>query len=282
MSNIDKQAWQEVAGRAKLFHGDCVNVMKSINNECIDLTVTSPPYDELRTYEGSLEWNFNIFSDVANSIYRVTKPGGVLVWIVGDQTFKGNETGTSFKQALYFKDIGFNLADTMIYHKTDVAFPRHGHRKYPAAFEYMFVFSKGRVGNFNLIRDRENKLAGKLMSGTVRQEDGTTKLSRATGKAVSVHGSRSNVWGYSTGKGKSSADDIAFEHPAIFPEALARDHIISWSCEGDTVLDPFMGSGTTGRMSILTGRKFIGIEKVERYFEIASQRIAAASFEVRK
>ena len=106
--------------------------------------------------------------------------------IVGDETVKGNESGTSFRQA-YLRDVcGFNLADTMIYHKTDVAFPRHGHRKYPAAFEYMFVLSKGSVGRFDIIRDRENKLlAGQVMSGTVRQKDGTVKPSRATGRAVS-------------------------------------------------------------------------------------------------
>ena len=261
----------------KLFHGDCECVLKNLADNSVDLTVTSPPYDALRSYDDSLCWDFDIFTRISTELLRVTKPGGVVVWIVGDETIKGNETGTSFRQAMHFKEIGFNLADTMIYHKTDMAFPRHGHRKYPAAFEYMFIFSKGRVENFNLIRDRKNKLAGQAMSGTVRQEDGTTKQSLANGKRVSEYGARSNVWGYSTGKGKSAADAIAFEHPAIFPESLARDHIISWSNEGDTVLDPFMGSGTTGKVAMLCGRNFIGIEKVARYFDIASTRISDAT-----
>jgi hypothetical protein len=198
------------------------------------------------------------------------------VWVVGDATVKGGETGTSFRQALKFIDLGFSLADTMIYHKSDVSFPRHGHRKYPAAFEYMFVLSKGPIRTFNLIRDRRNKMAGAIMTGTVRQEDGTTLPSRANGKAVAEFGARSNVWGYSTGYGKSSSDEIAFKHPAIFPEALARDHITTWSNAGDLVLDPFMGSGTTGKMALQSGRRFVGIEISEDYLQIAHRRISEA------
>lgn len=237
----------------------------------IDLTVTSPPYDSLRTYHG---YTFN-FEETAKELYRVTKEGGVVVWIVADETVNGDETGTSFKQALFFKECGFKLADTMIYYKTDLAFPRYGHRKYPSAFEYMFVLSKGRrIETFNLIRDRPNKLAGQIMSGTVRQTDGTVKPSRANGKAVAEFGSRSNVRGYSTGKGKSSSDEIAYKHPAIFPEALVRDHILSWSNEGHIVLDPFMGSGTTAKVAMQNNRSFIGFEVSEEYVEIAKLRLA--------
>lgn len=257
-------------GNASLMLGDCAARLADVASDTVDLTVTSPPYDDLRTYKG---FSFD-FERIAAELYRVTKPGGVLVWVVGDATVKGSETGTSFRQALHFRDVcGFNLADTMIYHKTDVAFPRHGHRKYPAAFEYMFVLSKGAVGTFDLIRDRENKLAGQVMSGTVRQEDGTVKPSRATGKPVAEFGARSNVWGYSTGYRKSAAEEIAYEHPAIFPEALARDHIRSWSKPGDLVLDPFMGSGTTGKMAVQAGRRFVGIEIAPAYFEISRKRI---------
>ena len=252
-----------------IHHGDSAVELAKVQSGSIDLTVTSPPYDGLRQYNG---YCFD-FETIAKELYRVTKKGGVVVWIVGDETKDGDESGTSFRQALFFKECGFKLADTMIYQKTDLAFPRHGHKKYPAAFEYMFVFSKGAVGTFNLIRDRRNKLAGVVMSGTVRQEDGTTKPSRATGKAVALMGARSNVWGYSTGKGKSSPDAIAFEHPAIFPESLARDHILSWSKAGDTVLDPFMGSGTTGKVALSLSRKFIGIEISADYIRIAQQRM---------
>lgn len=253
-------------------NGDSAEVLKQLDADSVDLTVTSPPYDDLRQYKGFV---FD-FEPIARELYRVTKPGGVLVWVVGDATIKGCETGTSFKQALFFMLCGFKLADTMIYHKSDLAFPRHGHKKYPAAFEYMFVFSKGPIRNFSLIRDRKNKLAGTIMSGTVRQEDGTVKPSRAAGKAVAELGARSNVWSYSTGKGKSSPDEIAFKHPAIFPEALARDHILSWSNPGDVVLDPFLGSGTTGKVAIQEARQFIGIEISPEYCEIALQRIRAA------
>lgn len=257
-----------------LMQGDCLERMKEIPSGSVHLTVTSPPYDNLRSYNGNnSRWSDLVWKSVIKDLFRVTKTGGVVVWIVGDATIKGSETGTSFKQALWAIECGFNLADTMIYHKTDLAFPRHGHKKYPAAFEYMFVFSKGQIESFNLIRDRKNKLAGQVMSGTVRNEDGSTKPSRAKGKIVADFGARSNVWGYSTGKGKSSKDSIAYLHPAIFPESLANDHIISWSSDGDVVFDPFMGSGTTGKMAKMLGRKFIGIELDDGYFEIAKNRI---------
>lgn len=257
-----------------LMQGDCLERMKEINDGSIYLTVTSPPYDNMRSYNGNnAKWGEHVWKAVLKELYRVTKQGGVVVWVVGDATIKSSETGTSFKQALWAMGCGFNLADTMIYHKTDMAFPRYGHKKYPSAFEYMFVFSKGPIRTFNLIRDRKNKLAGQIMSGTIRQEDGSTRPSRATGKAVAEFGSRSNVWGYSTGKGKSSKDSIAYLHPAIFPESLASDHILSWSNDGDLVFDPFMGSGTTGVAAKNLKRKFIGIELDAGYFDIAKQRI---------
>ena len=257
--------------RARLMLGDSAICMSDIASDSVDLTVTSPPYDQLRSYKGFV---FD-FEAVAREIYRVTKPGGVLVWIVGDATIKGSETGTSFRQALFFRDVcGFSLADTMIYQKTDVSFPRYGHKKYPAAFEYMFILSKGPVRKFEIIRDRVNKLAGQIMSGTVRQEDGTVKPSRAAGKAVASLGARSNVWGYSTGYRKSASEDFAYDHPAIFPEALARDHILTWSQPGDLVFDPFMGSGTTGKMALSLDRRFVGIEIAPEYFAIADRRIA--------
>jgi site-specific DNA-methyltransferase (adenine-specific) len=253
--------------------GDSAKRLSEIATDSVDLTVTSPPYDNLRSYKG---FEFD-FETVARELYRVTKPGGVVVWIAGDATIKGCETGTSFRQALFLRDAcGFNLADTMIYQKTDIAFPRSGHRKYPGAFDFMFVLSKGPIRTFELIRDRANKSAGRVLSGTVRQTDGTMLPSHATGKnkAVARMGARSNVWGYSTGYRKSASEDYVYDHPAIFPEALARDHILSWSKPGDLVLDPFMGSGTTGKMALAHGRDFVGIEIAEAYFGIASRRLA--------
>lgn len=243
--------------------------MKSWPDECIDLTVTSPPYDDLRDYEG---YTFD-FETIAKELYRITKPGGVVVWVVGDATINGSETGTSFRQALYFKDVcGFRLHDTMIYKKKAGRFPDTN--RYYQVFEYMFVFSKGRPKTVNLIRDRRNLCFGNTIGGNDRKKDGTFKK-RKKGKTVPKSGVRFNVWEYSTGGGISAQDEIAFQHPAVFPEQLAADHIISWSNPGDIVLDPMCGSGTTCKMALKLGRRFIGIDIAEEYCEIARKRVEA-------
>ena len=249
--------------------GDCLERMKELPDGLIDLTVTSPPYDNLRTYAGTLDWNFDIFKQVANELYRITKDGGVVVWVVGDATIKGSETGTSFRQALYFKEIGFNLHDTMIYQKSN--YMPLTHNRYEQAFEYMFIFSKGRLKTFNPIL-KENKTFGENRKGTHRLNGDSLKKKNSL-IAVKKQSQKSNIWLYSVGKGGSTNDLIAFKHSAIFPEQLASDHIISWSNENDLVFDPFMGSGTTGKMALLNNRSFIGIEKVETYFNIAKERI---------
>ena len=242
----------------KLYQGDCLEVMDELIREGVkvDLTVTSPPYDNLRTYGETLAWNETIWKGVIERLYKITKEGGVVVWVVGDATVKGSETGTSFKQALYFKECGFNLHDTMIYSKTGMKNPSNN--RYHQTFEYMFIFSKGKLKTFNPIKDRKNKYVG-IYGGehSLRKE----------------YGMRFNVWKYANGGNNSSKDKIAFSHPAVFPEQLANDHILSWSNENDIVFDPFMGSGTTGKMALLNNREFIGIEKVDEYFEIAKERI---------
>lgn len=255
----------------ELIHGDCLEEIKRIPDGSVDLTVTSPPYDNLRTYNGNNAlWGERVWKDCIEELYRVTKDGGVVVWVVGDATIKGSETCTSFKQALYFKEIGFNLFDTMIYKKT----PRGAvgsNKTYWQTFEYMFILSKGTPKTINLLKDRENKDERNGDSGTKRLSDGSLlKLRRA---GYSKFGRRTNVWEYLTGRGHSASDNFAHQHPAIFPEQLAHDHILSWSNEGDTVLDPFMGSGTTGKMAKQLGRNFIGIELDKEYYEIAKRRI---------
>lgn len=240
--------------------------MSHMSDEFIDLTVTSPPYDKLRTYNG---YCFD-FENVAKELYRVTKDGGVVVWIVGDATVKGSESGTSFKQALYFKECGFNLHDTMIYEKP----PRGAcgnNKSYWQTFEYMFVFSKGKIGTINLLIDRENKESRNGDNGTKRLTDGTLKQVSRGG--YGAFGRRTNIWKYEVGKGKSSLDKISFQHPAIFPEQLANDHILSWSDEGDLVYDPFMGSGTTAKMAILNNREWVGSEISGEYCDIINKRI---------
>ena len=252
-----------------LMQGDCLERMKEIPDGSIDLTVTSPPYDNLRTYNGNNElWGEHVWKAVIKDLYRVTKDGGVVVWVVGDATIKGSETGTSFRQALYFKEIGFNLHDTMIYRKTN--YVPLTHNRYEQEFEYMFVFSKGKPKTFNPIKI-PCKTAGAKTSGRTFYQTNNQNIPTAGHKnnTVSVCKQKGNVWELSTNAGIKG-------HPAQFPEQLANDHIISWSNEGDTVLDCFMGSGTTGKMALLNSRNFIGIELDEGYFNIAQERIEAA------
>ena len=260
----------------ELYLGDCYDVLlNNIQDNLIDLTVTSPPYDNLRHYKSSIaSWNFDKFKSIAEQLYRVTKDGGVVVWVVGDATINGSETGTSFRQALYFKEIGFNLYDTMIYQKNSLPM---NHRRYEQDFEYMFILSKGKPNTFNPIRvpckyyGKDSPREGQYYSTT----DEIKRKMRSGKKRTQIKKDKikGNIWYYVTGKNHSTMDDIAFGHPAIFPEKLAEDHILSWSNENDIVLDPFMGSGTTGKMAVLNNRKFIGIESVKDYYDIAEKRI---------
>jgi site-specific DNA-methyltransferase (adenine-specific) len=246
---------------------DCLDGLKLLDDKSIDLTITSPPYDNLRTYNG---YSFD-FENIAKELYRVTKDGGVIVWVVGDQTINGSETGTSFRQALYFKELGFNIHDTMIYKKPSASFPET--TRYYQVFEYMFVFSKGKPKKINLIDDKKNKWGGGTSFGksSYREKDGTLKIKDKI--KVKDYGVRDNIWEFATGKGQSTRDNFAFEHPAIFPEKLVSDHIITWSNPQDTVLDIFMGSGTTAKMAILNNRNWIGFEVSEKYCDIIHKRI---------
>lgn len=247
--------------------GKCEDIMKMLPAESVDLVVTSPPYDKLRDYEG---YSFN-FEEVAKELFRVTKDGGILVWVVGDSVIDGSESLTSFKQALYFKEIGFNVHDTMIYKKNAIAMPDK--TRYYQCFEYMFVFVKGKLKTFNPLADRPNKRAGEIKTHrNFKNADGLKNRKDEPMKPVKEIGRRWNVWEYNTGWMKSTVNDYAFEHPAIFPEELARDHILSWSNENDVVLDPMMGSGTTGKVARMLKRNFIGVEISEKYFEIAKRR----------
>ena len=237
----------------------------------VDLTVTSPPYDDLRNYDGTLNWNFDVFKKVAQRLYDITKDGGVVVWVVGDKTKNGSESGTSFKQALYFKEVGFNLHDTMIFAKNNPV-PLN-HNRYEQQFEYMFVFSKGKPKTFNGLREN-CKYSGLKRNEKNRQYRKDVNGDFKTGNHTPVKDTKLkyNIWFYQVGS-LSSTDKFAFKHPATFPEKLAQDHILSWSNEGDLILDCFMGSNTTGKMALKNNRRYIGIEKVEKYFEIAKERI---------
>lgn len=257
----------------KCYNENCLETMKRMPNNFVDLTVTSPPYDNLRTYNG---YSFD-FESIANELYRVTKDGGVVVWIVGDATIKGSETGTSFRQALYFKEIGFNLHDTMIYSKN--CLPKN-HNRYEQDFEYMFVFSKISPKTFNPIKvpclypEKEGVRQNSYFSETAE----TNRAARSCKKRnpVGLEKIKGNIWRINTGAGHSTLDKFAFGHPAIFPEQLANDHIISWSNEGDLVYDPFMGSGTTAKMAILNNRNWVGSEISDDYCLLIRQRVKDA------
>lgn len=253
-----------------LFTGDNVEVLRrEVQDNSVQLTVTSPPYDNLRKYNG-FTWNFE---QVARELYRVTKLGGVVVWVTADATLKGSETGTSFRQALFLRDVcGFNLHDTMIYSSDK---PPLTHNRYEQKFEFMFVFSKGRPGVFNPFRD-PCKYAGQNKSKQRYRQDGAELSAAHKQLPVNLDKIRGNIWFFSTGHGKTTLDKEAFEHPAIFPELLARDHVLSWSNPGDLVLDPFCGSGTTGKMALLNSRRFIGIDISPAYVDLSAGRIRKA------
>lgn len=247
----------------EIYNMDCLEGLRLLDDECIDLVVTSPPYDNIRDYNG---YSFD-FENIAKELFRVMKTGGVVVWVVSDQTVNGSETGTSFRQALYFKEVGFNLHDTMIWKKDSFSFPE-GNR-YPQNFEYMFILSKNKPKQFMPIKDRKNKYKNTSVHGTYRTKDGKT-VDRSIShkdKTIGDIGVRFNVWEIASEKNN------LYNHPAPYPEQLAEDHIISWSNKNDVVLDIFMGSGTTAKMALVNDRQFIGFEISKEYCDIANKRI---------
>ena len=239
--------------------GNCLDLLKNLPDECIDLTVTSPPYDNIRDYKG---YSFD-FEGIAAELFRVTKQGGVLVWNVADATIDGDETGTSFRQALFFKEIGFRLNDTMIWDKECFSFPEA--IRYPQVFEFMFVFTKGHLKTFNPIKDRDIKNKIPYWHGPQRQKDGSLKKVKKEAR-IEEKGVKFNVWHIWPAHNKTG-------HPAVFPIQIAKDHILSWSNEGDIVLDPFMGSGTTAIACVEANRHYIGFEISEEYVSLAKRRI---------
>lgn len=253
----------------RIICGDNTKVLDIVPRESVDLVITSPPYDSMRTY-GDHGWDFE---RLRHTLAWILKPGGVLVWIVGDQTKDGDESGTSMRQALGLRGTGgLKLHDTMIYEKSG-AFERHGHKTYPQAFEFMFVYAKGQPKTFNIIRDQQNSKAGAKHKPWLRQPDGSMKRGPSWGKEIREVGARTNIWRYNTGW-TSAEEKLAFDHPAIMPEALAKDHILTWTNPGDVVLDPFCGSGTTCKAAKVLNRQWCGIEINPEYCKIAEVRMS--------
>ena len=254
-----------------IYNINCLDGLKDIPDEFVDAVVTSPPYDALRTYDG---FSFD-FHGIAQQLYRVLKNGGVCVWVVADGTVNGGETGTSFRQALYFMEIGFTLHDTMIYQKHNPT-PNTGNGcRYQQCFEYMFVLSKGKPKTVNLLTEqRRNSCNDRRTERPIRRQRNVDGEFEEVHKYVIKQTvPRQNIWNYKVGMHNTTSDKIAFKHPAIFPEQLAIDHILSWTNEEDIVLDPFMGSGTTAKAALLTNRHYIGFEISDNYCEIARQRL---------
>ena len=254
----------------KIYNCDCLEGMKHIPNASIDLVVTSPPYDNLRQYCGAAEdWNFDKFTQIAQQLTRVLKDGGVIIWVVGDATADGSESLTSFKQAIYFReDCGLKLYDTMLYMKAN-PLPQT-QRRYEQVFEYMFAFSKGMPAAFNPIRVT-SKRAGEYQQWgrDINTDERTAKYLRKDDvrktNETKIHG---NAFVYGIGGNPTG-------HPAVFPQQLALDQVFTWSNENDTVLDPFMGSGTTAVACIKEKRHFIGFELNKDYYDKACRRIDA-------
>jgi site-specific DNA-methyltransferase (adenine-specific) len=245
-----------------LYVADCVDFMNSMPVECVDLVVTSPPYDNLRDYKG---YSFD-FEAVAKGLFKVIKTGGVVVWVVGDK-MNGGRSLTSFKQALYFQEIGFNIHDVMVYQKKNTPFMRSN--AYTNSFEFMFVLSKGKPKTFNPLKEKTVRNGFEMVVHN-KKADG---INKKVLKELKTEKTKTNIWSYAVGLGGSSSDKIAFKHPAIFPERLALDHILSWSNEGDLVFDPMCGSGTTCKMASISGRRYLGVDISEEYIEIAKERL---------
>jgi len=248
----------------KLHVADSVEFMqhKMLENS-IDLTLTSPPYDNLRNYDG---YSFD-FENIARGLYRVTKDGGVVVWIVGDKINKGNKTLTSFKQCLFFQQIGFKVHDVMIYAKKNTPFMRSN--AYTNGYEYMFILVKNKLKTFNPLKIPTVRHGMEMLV----HNKGANAENKKVLKELKKEKTKGNIWYYAVGLGGSTRDKIAFEHPAIFPESLARDHILSWSNEKDVIFDPMCGSGTTCKMATLLNRNYIGVDISEKYIKIATERI---------
>ncbi len=258
----------------KITEGNCLDIMKSIGDGSIDLTLTSPPYDNLRSYKG---YTFP-FEQIASELFRVTKEGGVVVWVIGDATIEGSETGTSFKHALYFKEVGFNLHDTMIFRKRN-PLPQIYRKRYNNEFEFMFVLSKGLVKTHNPIMVNCMHAGLELNGTTYKNYSKHQQTREKLAKPVKDTKIKGNIWEYVVGK--KLEDQEAKGHPAPFPCELARDHINSWTNPGDIVFDPLCGSGTTCKVAFELQRNYIGVDISHEYCELARKRIQSSSMQLR-
>ncbi|HEV8592026.1 MAG TPA: site-specific DNA-methyltransferase [Pyrinomonadaceae bacterium] len=248
---------------SRIYHENCIETLRRMTDDMLDMTITSPPYDDLRDYNG---YHFPV-EEISELLFEKTKPGGVVIWVVGDRTVNGSETLTSFQHALTFKSAGFKVHDTMIYAKNN-PIPSDCGKRYRPCFEYMFCFSKGQPKTFNPITQaiKQEKAFKSFRITKVGRND--LAHDHIAPKERKVN----NIFFYNVGT-SSSRDKVAFEHPAIFPEQLAMDQISTWTDEGDLVYDCFMGSGTTAKAAHFLKRNWVGSEISDEYIRIAEDRL---------
>jgi DNA modification methylase len=252
----------------KIYHENCIDTLRRMPNDLIDMTITSPPYDDLRDYNG---YHFPV-EEIAALLLQKTKSGGVVVWVVGDRTVNGDETLTSFRHAITFQEAGFKVHDTMLYVKKN-PIPSDCGKRYRQAFEYMFCFSKGQPKTFNPITEPTKSAGQKIAAFRITGRGRGNVPDEDVGREIKAERKVNNIFTYNVGTA-SSKDKIAFEHPAIFPEQLVEDQITTWTNSGDLVYDCFMGSGTTAKAAHQLGRKWLGSEISEQYVRLAEQRLA--------
>lgn len=258
--------------------GDCVEVLSTFPDEFVDITISSPPYGKIRDYANGNSYNFLL---LAEQLYRVVKEGGLVAWIRNDTVEDGSKTGDTFKQTIEFMNVGFNLYDVLIWEKSGVSYPANG--RYTGIHEYIILLSKGKPKVFNPIKDVPKLWEGSWGKLTTRNQDGSLTYQNLENEGKAKSGrddtgkygykQRTTIWKINNGFGFNTKDEIAKEHPAIFPETLCHDIIVSWSNEGDLVLDPFCGSGTTLKMAKILNRNYIGIDISQRYCDISKQRV---------
>ena len=247
----------------KCYYENCMATLLRMPDNLIDLVVTSPPYDNLRNYE-RFSMNLKV---IVPLLYKKVTDGGVVVWVGGDSTRNGSESGNSFRQALLFMSCGFNLHDTMIYAKNN--YIPLTHNRYEQCWEYMFVFSKGKPKTFNpkmidcLTGGITANWTHKGYCTTIKEGACRRRDENITTKQTKI---APNIFYYSLGA-------LYAGHPAPFPDKLAEDHILSWSEPTDIVYDPFAGSGTTLKMAKKHHRLFIGSEIAVKYKPIIDKRL---------
>lgn len=251
----------------KIYHENCIKTLQRMDDDLLDMTITSPPYDDLREYKG---YDFPV-EDIAEWLLRKTKHGGIVIWVVADRTVNGSETLTSFEHAQTFKNVGFNVHDTMLYVKNN-PIPSDCGRRYRQAFEYMFCFSKGRPATFNPITEPTKSAGAKIKAFRITEAGRGNVPDEDIGREIKTERKVSNIFAYNVGT-SSSKDKVAFNHPAIFPEKLVEDQIRTWTNEGDIVYDCFMGSGTTAKVALQLRRQWLGSEISDEYVKIAEERL---------